>query len=129
MMARFSPGKGHEEFLFAAKELNKNFTNLKFLIVGEPSRGENDYAEAIKKLASDYKLSNLIFTGFRSDTPEVLSAMDIFVFPSHAEAFGIALAEAMSMGKPSVCSNAEGVLDIAVDGVTSLFFEIKMQMI
>ena len=125
MMARFSPGKGHEEFLLAAKELNKNFSKLKFLIVGEPSRGENDYAEAIKKLASDYKLSNLIFTGFRSDTPEVLSAMDIFVFPSHAEAFGIALAEAMSMGKPSVCSNAEGVLDIAVDGVTSLFFENK----
>jgi glycosyltransferase involved in cell wall biosynthesis len=125
MMARFSPGKGHEEFLFAAKELNKNFLNLKFLVVGEPSRGENDYAEKIKKLASDYELSNLIFSGFRSDTPEVLAAMDIFVFPSHAEAFGIALAEAMAMGIPSVCSNAEGVLDIAIDGETSLLFENK----
>lgn len=125
MMARFSPGKGHEEFLFAAKELNKNFTNLKFLIVGEPSRGEDNYAAKIKKLADDYKLSNLIFSGFRSDTPEILAAMDIFIFPSHAEAFGIALAEALAMGKPSVCSNADGVLDIAVDGETSLLFENK----
>lgn len=125
MMARFSPGKGHEEFLLAAKELNKKYPNLKFLVVGEPSRGENDYAEKIKKLASDYELSNVIFSGFRSDTPEVLAAMDIFVFPSHAEAFGIALAEAMAMGIPSVCSNAEGVLDIAIDGETSLLFENK----
>lgn len=125
MVARFSPGKGHEEFLYAAKELNKRYSNLKFIVVGEPSRGENDYAEKIKKLSTKYNLGNLIFTGFRSDTPEVLAAMDIFVFPSHAEAFGIALAEAMAMGKPSVCSNAEGILDIAVDGETSLLFENK----
>ncbi len=125
MMARFSPGKGHEEFLYAASELNKKYSSLKFIIVGEPSRGENAYAESIKKLATDYRLNNLIFTGFRSDTPDVLAAFDIFVFPSHAEAFGIALAEAMCMEKPSVCSNAEGVLDIAVDGVTSLLFENK----
>lgn len=125
MIARFSPGKGHEEFLLAAKELNNKYSQLKFIVVGEASRGENEYAESIKKLASDYKLFNLTFTGFRSDTPEILAAIDIFVFPSHAEAFGIALAEAMAMGKPSVCSNADGVLDIAVDGDTSLFFENK----
>lgn len=125
MVGRFSPGKGHEEFLFAARELNKKYSSLKFIIVGEPSRGENKYADTIKKLASDYQLKNLIFTGYRSDTPEVLSAFDIFVFPSHAEAFGIALAEAMAMGKPSVCSNAEGILDIAIDNETSLLFENK----
>ena len=125
MLARFSPGKGHEEFLNAAFELNKKHGNLKFLIVGEASRGENAYAESIKKLAVEYKLENLIFTGFRSDTPDVLSAMDIFVFPSHGEAFGIALAEAMAMGKTSVCSNSDGILDIAIDGVTSYLFENK----
>ena len=125
MMSRFSPGKGHEEFLSAAKELNKKHNNLKFLVVGEASRGENDYEEKIKRTADEYNLTNIIFSGFRSDTPEVLAAMDIFVFPSHAEAFGIALVEAMSMGKPSVCSASDGVLDIAVDNETSLLFEKK----
>ena len=125
MLARFSPGKGHEEFLQAAAELNKKHGNLKFLIVGEASRGEDKYAKTVKQLAKDLTLSNLIFTGFRSDTPEKLSAMDIFVFPSHGEAFGIALAEAMSMGLPSVCANSDGVLDIAVDNETSLLFENK----
>ncbi|MCX8104329.1 MAG: glycosyltransferase family 4 protein [Ignavibacterium album] len=125
MLARFSPGKGHEEFLMAAKNLSEKFSNLKFIIVGEASRGEDEYAASIKNLAKSYGLSNVIFAGFRSDTPDVLAAMDIFVFPSHAEAFGIALAEAHSMALPSVCSNSDGVLDIAVDGETALLFETK----
>ncbi|MEG8947794.1 glycosyltransferase family 4 protein [Rosettibacter firmus] len=124
MMARFSPGKGHEEFLYAANDLIKKYDKIKFMIVGEASKGEEEYEKEIKILAKRLGLNNkLIFTGFRKDTPEVLAAMDIFVFPSHAEAFGIALAEALSMGKPSVCSNSDGVLDIAVDGETSLLFE------
>lgn len=123
MLARFSPGKGHEEFLEASKILSEKFSKLKFMIVGEASRGEDEYANQIKKLSERLNLQNLIFTGFRADTNDVLSAMDIFVFPSHAEAFGIALAEALSTGVPSVCANADGVLDIAVDGETSLLFE------
>lgn len=123
MLARFSPGKGHEEFLYAAHELNSKYGNLKFIVVGEASRGENAYEESIKKSVQDYELNNVIFTGYRSDTPEVLAAMDIFIFPSHSEAFGIALTEAMAMCKPSVCSNSDGVLDIAVDNETSLLFE------
>lgn len=125
MIARFSPGKGHEEFITAVKILNKQFTNLKFMIVGEASRGEDDYAKKIKKLVEDQGMANVIFTGYRADTEYVLAAMDIFVFPSHSEAFGIALAEAMAMGKPSVCSSSDGVLDIAVDNETSFLFEKK----
>lgn len=123
MLARFSPGKGHEEFLYAARELNKSHSNLKFLVVGEASRGESEYAESIKQLAKVCGLNNVIFTGFRSDTERVLAAIDIFVFPSHSEAFGIALTEAMAMERPSVCAAADGVLDIAIDNKTSFLFE------
>ena len=125
MLARFTPGKGHEEFLWAAKELNKEYENLRYIIVGEASMGESKYADNIKKLTNEYDLKNIIFTGYRADTPEVLSAFDIFAFPSHSEAFGIALVEAMAMKKPAVCSRAEGVLDIAVDNKTAYLFENK----
>jgi len=126
MTARFSPGKGHEEFLLAARKIASSFNNVKFLVVGEPSRGEEEYAGRIKNLAAELKITDkLIFTGFRKDIPQILAALDIFVFPSHAEAFGLALVEAMSMKLPSVCSNSDGVLDIAVDGETSLLFEKK----
>jgi len=125
MLARFTPGKGHEEFLSSAKELNKEYKFLRFMIVGEPSRGETEYADKIKRLSAEYGLKNIIFTGFRGDTPEVLAALDIFAFPSHSEAFGIALVEAMAMKKPSVCSKADGVIDIAVDNETAYLFENK----
>jgi len=125
MIARFSPGKGHEEFLQSAKLLSSKHKNLKFIVVGEASRGEDEYANSIKSLAENLGIKNIIFTGFRSDTPDVLSSFDIFIFPSHAEAFGIALIEAMAMEKASVCANADGVLDIAFDGQTNLLFQNK----
>lgn len=126
MLARFSPGKGHEDLLYAAKSLTQKYKNIKILLVGEPSRGEEKYANKIKQMVEDYYLSSyVIFTGFRKDTENVISAMDIFAFPSHAEAFGIALVEAMSMAKPSVCSNSDGVLDISVNNNTSYLFENK----
>ena len=46
-------------------------------------------------------------------------------FHSHAEAFGIALIEAMAMEKPSVCSDADGVPDIAVENETSYMFSVR----
>jgi glycosyltransferase involved in cell wall biosynthesis len=123
MMARFSPGKGHEEFIKAAARLNNECDNLHYMVIGEASRGENLYEKEIKSLAGKLNLNNLTFTGYRSDIPELLAALDIFVFPSHAEAFGIALIEAMAMAKPTVCSAADGILDIAVDNKTSYLFE------
>lgn len=125
MTARFSPGKGHEEFLLAAKELSKkNYSNyIKFVIVGEASRGEIEYEKKIKNLTATYNLENVHFLGYRIDIPDVLAAVDIFVLPSHEEAFGIALVEAME--KASVCSNSDGVLDIAVDNETSFLFNSK----
>lgn len=126
MIARFTWGKGHEEFLQAAGLLRNKFTHLKFLIVGEASRGEENYESKIKKLADDLGLRDVvIFTGYREDIPDLLDAMDIFVFPSHSEAFGIALIEAMALGTPSVCSDSNGILDIAVNGETSLLFKTK----
>lgn len=123
MSARFTGGKGHEELLRAAAELKKKFNNLKFLLVGEPSRGGNTYGKKIRDMVDELKLKvDVVFTGFRTDMPEVYSAMDIFAFPSHSEAFGIALTEAMAMERACAASNSDGILDIIEDGKNGLFF-------
>jgi glycosyltransferase involved in cell wall biosynthesis len=59
-----------------------------------------------------------MLTGYREDVPALLSAMDIFVFPSHAEAFGLVLIEAMAMKLPVVTANCDGVLDIVLENQT-----------
>lgn len=126
MSARFTEGKGHEELLLATKDLVQEYDNLKLFLVGEPSRGENTYGKKIRDMVDELKLSEkVIFTGFRTDMPEMYSAMDIFAFPSHSEAFGIALTEAMSMERACVASNANGILDIIEDNKNGLMFENK----
>jgi D-inositol-3-phosphate glycosyltransferase len=126
MLSRLTYGKGHKEFLYAAIKLNNEFPNLKFLIAGESDDDEKNYEEKIKTIISEKNLSdNVILTGFRKDTPDLLASMDIFVFPSHAESFGSALIEAMAMEKPSVSTNSHGILDIVIDGVTGYLFERK----
>ena len=119
---RFSPGKGHEDFLRAAEQLTRLRSGLAFLVVGEASFGEEAYEREIRELCGRLGLGgNVRFAGFRNDMPEVLAAFDILAFPSHAESFGMVLIEAMAMGRPVVSTDCDGVLDIVVDGVTGLF--------
>ena len=41
-------------------------------------------------------------TGVRSDVAALMSAMDVFVFPSHLEGFGLVIVEAQALGVPCV---------------------------
>ena len=58
--------------------------------------------------------------GPRRDIPQVLGAMDIFLFPSLWEGFGIALAEAMASGKAIVASNVGPIPELIEDGISGL---------
>jgi glycosyltransferase involved in cell wall biosynthesis len=121
-VGRFSPGKGHEEFLLAAAELSQQHHHARFVIVGEASHGEEEYERKIREMAKDLGIGHLVtFAGYRRDIPDVMAAFDIFAFPSHAEAFGAVLIEAMAMERPVVSTNCDGVLDIVVDGKTGLY--------
>lgn len=58
--------------------------------------------------------------GFRADAPALIAAADLFVLPSLAEPFGLALLEAMALGKPVIATQAGGPLEIVLDGETGL---------
>ncbi len=116
MVGRLQISKGGLEFLEMARRVHLVQPNTKFVIVGEPTRGEPRDAEIIRQTCRDLQLENLVtFLGFRKDIPAVLAALDVFVFPSHAEAFGLALLEAMASGKAVIASNNDGVLDLVPD--------------
>jgi glycosyltransferase involved in cell wall biosynthesis len=124
IVSRISPGKGHEELFNAFKILIEEFDNLKLLVVGGATVGEEGYFMEVRKLADKLGISEkVIWAGFRRDVPEILNVIDIFVAPSHAEAFGLALVEAMSVGLPVVASKNAGFIDIIQDGVNGIFFE------
>ena len=127
MIGRMTPGKGHEELLNAARILlDKSDLRFHFLIAGTASHGEEAYEATVRSLMNDLALTNAVqFTGFVKDAPRFLAALDILVFPSHEESFGLGLTEAMAMKLPVVASGSAGVLDIVVDGETGILFPPK----
>ena len=121
-VGRFSPGKGHEELMHALTLLRGSHPSVRCLVVGEASAGERAYEQRIRSQCRALGLDDIVtFAGFRTDIPEVMASFDIFAFPSHAEAFGLVLIEAMAMERAVVSTNCDGVLDIVAEGVTGLF--------
>ncbi|MDE3153501.1 MAG: glycosyltransferase family 4 protein [Acidobacteriota bacterium] len=72
-------------------------------------------------VASHQLEDRVIFTGPRQDTARLLRAADIFVQPSHFEAFGISVIEAMATGLAVVASRVGGMRDYLSDEDNALF--------
>ena len=51
------------------------------------------------------------FLGFRSDVPEILSALDGLAHPARYEAYGLAVHEALCCGIPSIVSASAGIAE------------------
>jgi glycosyltransferase involved in cell wall biosynthesis len=58
----------------------------------------------------------VIFTGFRKDVGGLIFSMDIFVFPSIWEGFGLALIQAMACGRPVISTKTGIAPEIIVSG-------------
>ena len=69
----------------------------------------------------------MIFTGFRSNIKEILSAINILVIPSLLEDFPMIILEAMAMAmaKPIIATNIDGITEQITDGVNGILVPPK----
>lgn len=69
---------------------------------------------------------NIVLSGKveKSDIPYYYSLLDVFVFPSHREGFGMCVIEASAMAKPVLCSHAHGCEDAIVEHVTGEYIPL-----
>ena len=58
------------------------------------------------------------FLGKQDAVEEILSVGDLFLMPSEAESFGLAALEAMACKVPVISTNAGGLPELNVNGVT-----------
>jgi len=118
--------KGQRDFIQAAAEVIQNRWDVHFAIVGGDSSPvssprHNSYIRELKRLVGDLGIADrVIFTGFRTDIPDVMASLDVLVSASWAEPFGRVIIEAMAAGTPVIATMAGGAPEIVQDGITGV---------
>jgi len=108
-VARFAPQKNHSLLLESFAEGPASDPRAHLVLVGEGDLRAN-LEEQARKLQVAEKVH---FLGLRSDIPDVLGAMDVFVLSSDYEGNPLSVLEAMASGLP--------IVSTAVGGVPNLF--------
>jgi glycosyltransferase involved in cell wall biosynthesis len=64
------------------------------------------------------------FLGKQDAIEEILSVADLFLMPSQSESFGLAALEAMACKVPVISSNAGGLPELNLDGITGFLKDV-----
>ena len=92
----------------------------RLLMVGDGV--ERSYCEQLSRdlgVAGDVR-----FLGKQDAIEEILSVSDLFLMPSQSESFGLAALEAMACKVPVVSSNAGGLPELNVEGITGFLRDV-----
>jgi len=108
-----SKQKGLTHLLDAACTVVTAEPRARFVVAGDgPLRAD------LERKASSLGLGDRFrFLGYRSDIPELIASLDLYVLPSLWEGLPLALLEALAMGKPIVATSVGGNPEVVEDGV------------
>ncbi|MDZ4165680.1 MAG: glycosyltransferase, partial [Smithellaceae bacterium] len=91
-VARLTEAKDHGNLLRAFATVRKESPDVRLLLVGD-----GELRQEIESLVSSLGLEDAVeMTGKRSDIPQLLADMDIFVLSSRREGFPVSIIEAMA---------------------------------
>lgn len=115
-VGRFNPQKNHSFIIDIFNEIKKLYQNSVLLLVG---KGELE--DEIKQKVHSLGLQNdVMFLGLRDDVHRLLSASDVFLFPSLYEGLPVTLVEAQSSGIRCFISDAVPFQCILGDDVSTV---------
>jgi glycosyltransferase involved in cell wall biosynthesis len=112
-VAIFRINKGYHILLDAIPLVLKNIPDAVFVFAGD-----GPYREHISDKIQSLGLVDTVFMlGLRSDIPNILKSLDLFVLPTLQEALGTSFIEAMAMEKPVIGTDVGGVREVIEDGI------------
>jgi glycosyltransferase involved in cell wall biosynthesis len=116
VFARLNQLKGVDYFLDAAVSVAARFPDVHFVIAGGGA-----HRKALEEHALQLGLADrVVFTGFRTDIPALLSEATLSVLPSLSEGLSNSLLESMAAGVPAIATRVGGNPEVIEDGVTGL---------
>lgn len=125
MISRFTPIKGHLDFLKAAAYVSRKVPKLEVILMGDTASAKQEYVKKIKLTMRHLLLNRAVtFKGPDEDVARALADLDVLVSASRKqEAFGRSVIEAQARGVPVVATRVGGLVEIVEDGVTGLLCE------
>lgn len=99
-VGRFVHEKNHPFLISTFQKILRDLPNAILLLVG---RGELE-EKTIELVESKGLGESVRFLGLRDDIPDVLRAIDVFLFPSHREGLPVAFVEAQTIGLECIVS-------------------------
>ena len=123
IVGRITEWKGHDCFIRALAEVQKEHPNVVGVVAGGVWHGKEDYLNELKQLAKEVG-AEIRFTGSQSQIREIyaLSNLVVSAASTKPETFGRTAAEALAMDTPVIASAHGGSLDILLDGENGFFF-------
>ncbi len=111
VLAHIHPRKG-QDLLVEAMPALRDATGGKFRVVLAGEESPKEYSDRLRRRAAELGVGEkLHFAGIRTDIAETLAAFDIACLSSRAEAFSVALLEAMMMQRPYVATLVGGATE------------------
>ncbi|MEX1112621.1 MAG: glycosyltransferase family 4 protein [Candidatus Andersenbacteria bacterium] len=111
-VSRIAESKGIQDIIAILPDAIRAIPDLQYVIVGE----DFGYMETLKQQAKSSGVADRVHFLGKVDESELIGAYqhaDIFVHPSHYEAFGIVVAEALAAGTPVVARNVSAIPFVA----------------
>ena len=109
--------KGFITLLYALKEITKYNPDIILYRVGKP-----EYKKEIKKMDLESKIKYISEIS-DEDLNILYNSVDLFVFPSSYEGYGLPIMEALSCGTPVICSDIPVFKEIYGDSV--MYFPVN----
>lgn len=102
------------------------FRNAHILFAGRIETGaEEKFADCLNFCIKHGLTDRVHFLGARSDVPDILADLDVFVFSTLQEGLPVAVSEAMLAGVPMILSDIEPLLEMSQNGEYAEIFPIK----
>ena len=120
-LGRIDVDKGINELLEAFLMLNKADASL--LMIGPLDELRSGLKQDLLNQARAH--SNIIFTGFTSEVPLHLSAVDVLVHPTYREGFSMVIQQAMAMGCAVITTDIPGPSEVIEADKSGLLVPIK----
>ena len=123
---RICNDKGIPELVDAFELFQKLHSNIKakLLFIGRFDTRDGISEGKKQQIESN---SDIVISGHidKVEIPYYYSMLDVFVFPSHREGFGMCVVEASAMEKPILDSRAHGCVDAIVEHETGEYIDLS----